>query len=212
MAGLGLTFSTGALLSMKAVTTTHDIIQRVKEGQSDAFTELFTKYRARLAVLIHFRLGSELNRIVDVDDILQETLIRAYRDIDKFEYRGSGSLMSWLTRIADHVIADLARSGGRQKRAAELVRFRSEGNPAGPDPVDYATPSRIFRENEDLTRLLEKLHLLPDDYRNVILMAKVEGLTSREIADRLGKPPEKVSLLLHRAIKRLRKLLDSPSD
>jgi RNA polymerase sigma-70 factor, ECF subfamily len=197
---------------MNAVTTTHDIVRRVKEGQSDAFTDLFAKYRAKLAVLIHFRLGPELIRFVDVDDILQDTLIRAYRDVDNFEYRGSGSFMSWLARIADHVIADLARSRGRQKRAAELVRFRSEGNPAGPDPVDYKTPSRIFRENEDLARLIEQLHLLSEDYRNVILMAKVEGLTSREIADRLGKPPEAVALLLHRAIKRFRKLLDSPSD
>ena len=204
---------------MSLVTSTYDIIQRVKDGADGgqgggdaAFADLFDKYRSRLAVLIHFRLGPDLSRFMDVDDVLQETLLRAYRDIDKFDYRGSGSFMNWAARIADHVIVDLARSQGRQKRQAEVVRFRSEGNPAGPDPVDYQTPSRIFRENEDLAHLIQTLNLLSDDYRTVILLAKVEGLTTREIAERIGKPPEAVALLLHRAIKRLRSIMELAPD
>jgi RNA polymerase sigma-70 factor (ECF subfamily) len=187
-------------------TSTHDLVQRVKAGDSQAFADLFAKYRSRLAVLIHYKMGQDLRRLVDVDDVLQETLMKAYRDIARFEYRSPGAFMSWLAPIAEHVIMDLARTQGRQKREGELVRFRSDSNPGGPEPVDSMTPSRIFRENEALAGLIEQLDHLTEDYRNVILLAKVEGLNTAEVAERLGKSREATSLLLHRAIKRFRSL------
>lgn len=197
---------------MEPMTSTHHLVQRVKDGDSEAFAGLFDKYRGRLGVLIHYKLGQDLRRLVDVDDVLQETLMKAYRDIGRFEYRSPGSFMNWLARIAEHVIADLGRFQGRQKREADIVRFRSDSNPGGPEPVDSMTPSRIFRENEALARLIQELDRLPEDYRTVILLAKVEGLTTGGIAERLGKSKEATSLLLHRAIKRFRSLHDAATE
>ena len=148
---------------MEPFTSSHGLVERVKQGDGEAFRGLFAKYRHRLAVMIHYRMGSALLRHADVDDILQETLLKAFHDIGQFDYQSPGSFFRWLARIADHVIADLARSQGRQKRAAEVVRFRSESNPNGPEPADAGTPSRIFRENESLGRLIEELNLLPED-------------------------------------------------
>jgi RNA polymerase sigma-70 factor (ECF subfamily) len=191
------------------VTSSHDLVQRVKEGDSGAFAGLLAKYQTRLAVLIHYKLGQDLRRVVDVDDVLQETLMRAYRDIGGFEYRSPGAFMKWVARIAEHVIMDLGRAQGRQKRDAELVAFRSDSNPGGAEPVDSMTPSRIFRENEALARLIEQLDQLPEDYRTVILLAKVEGLGTAGIAERMGKSREATSLLLHRAIKRFRTVCEA---
>ncbi len=191
---------------MEPVTSSHGLVERVQKGDKEAFSRLFEKYRTRLAVIIHYRLGRSLRRDADVDDVLQETLLRAYRDIERFEYKAPGSFMSWLARIADHVIVDMARAQNRQKRAGEHVRFRSESNPGGPEPADSRTPSRIFAENESLDRFVETLGRLPEDYRRVILLAKVEGLTTSEVAERLGKSNEATSLLLHRAIRRLQSL------
>jgi RNA polymerase sigma-70 factor, ECF subfamily len=198
-----------ATMSKGVVTSTHDIVRRIKDGDREAFSDLFAKYRTRLAVLIHFRLGPDLRRFVEVDDVLQETMLKAFRDLEKFDYRSSGSFMSWLTRIADHVIADFGRAQGRQKRAAEIVRFRSEGNPGGPEPVESTTPSRIFRENEELAALVARLDQLPEDYRTAIILAKIEGLTTPELAERLGKSNGAAALLLHRAIKRFRALTEA---
>jgi RNA polymerase sigma-70 factor (ECF subfamily) len=193
---------------MEPVTSSHGLVERVKQGDPEAFSQLFEKYRSRLAVLIHCKLGSNLRRDADVDDVLQETLLRAYRDISRFDYRAPGSFMSWVARIADHVLADMARSQNRQKRAGEHVPFRSESNPAGPEPADYHTPSRIFTENESLRRFVDLLERLPEDYRRVILLAKVEGLTTSEVAERLEKSNEAASLLLHRALRRLQSLYE----
>jgi RNA polymerase sigma-70 factor (ECF subfamily) len=192
---------------MDVVTSSYNLIERIKAGDQQAFAPLFDKHRRRLAVLIHYRLSLELRSLVEVDDVLQETWLRAFRDFGQFSYRSPGSFMSWLARIADHVIADAARSQGRQKRhAVELLRFRSASNPAGPEPMDSKTPSRLLAQEENLRRLLDKLDALPDDYRQAILLMKVEGLSTAEAAERLGKSKEATTLLLHRAIKRFRAL------
>jgi len=106
----------------------------------------------------------------------------------------------------------MGRSQNRLKRAGEHVRFRSESNPGGPDPAHSHTPSRIFSENESLSLFLEQLDQLPEDYRRVILLSKVEGFTTSEVAERLGKSAEATALLLHRAIKRLRTLQEGRKE
>jgi RNA polymerase sigma-70 factor (ECF subfamily) len=195
---------------MEQATSSFSLVDRVKNGDHAAFALLFEKYKRRLAVLIHYKLSPELRRFAEVDDVLQETLIEAYRDIDSFSYRKPGSLFTWLSRISDHVIADLARFHGRQKRhPADLIRFRSESNPEGPEPVDTRTPSRVLSEKEGVLALIERLNQLPEDYRQAILLSKVEGLSTEEVAARTGRSKEAVALLLHRAIKRFRSIQDS---
>jgi RNA polymerase sigma-70 factor (ECF subfamily) len=189
---------------MEQPTSTYDLIARIEQGDNSAFTPLFEKYQKRLALLIHYKLSQELRRLTEVEDALQETFLEAFRDIERFRYQKPGGFLSWLSRIADHVIADAARFHARRKRRAELVRFRSEGTPDGPEPADSATPSRLLAEKESLQALIQKLDSLPEDYRRAILLAKVEGLSNAEMAERLDRSRESTALLLHRAIKRFR--------
>jgi RNA polymerase sigma-70 factor (ECF subfamily) len=179
---------------LNLVTSTSGLVERVHKGDGDAFALLFDKYSRRLAVLIHYRLSDSLRANLEVDDVLQEVFLRAFRDIGSFQYRAPGSFMNWLSSIANHVIIDLARFQGRQQRQAVDRR----------EPVDTTTPSRVLRQKEDLAGLIEKLNILSDEYREIILLAKVEGLSTGEMAERLGKSREAVALLLHRAIKRFR--------
>jgi len=145
---------------------------------------------------------------LDADDLVQETLLRAYRDLPRFTYRSPGSFMHWLSAIADHTIADAVRYAGRARRQGNEVRFRSESNPEGPEPADSVTPSRVLAQEERLGALVKKLDALPDHYREALLLAKIEGLTTEEIASRLGKTREAVSLLVFRAVRRFRELLE----
>ena len=194
-------------MGASSYTSTFNLIERFREGDETAFSQLFTKYRPRLAVLIRYKLGAPLRERVETDDILQEVFLAASKDIGSFVYRSPGSFMSWLSMIADHVIVDEARSQARQKRhATELLRFRSASNPGGPEPVDSKTPSRILMQKESEEKLLARLDALPPDYRDAILMAKVEGLSSVEMAKRLGRSREAAAVLLHRALQRLRTL------
>ena len=194
---------------MEQVTSTHDLLARIEQGDEYAFTGLFEKYQRRLGLLIYYKLGVEMRRLADAEDVLQETFLEAFRDIKRFRYEKPGGFLSWMSRIADHVIADAARFHGRQKRRAELVRFRSVGTPDGPEPADSATPSRLLAEKESLQALIQKLASLPEDYPRAILLAKVQGLSNAEMAEQLGRSREAAALLLHRAIKRFRELRES---
>lgn len=192
---------------MEMPTTTLGLIERVKRGDTEAFGQLFRKYQRRLAVLIHYRIGPELKDHVEVEDILQETFFLASQQMSQFTYQAPGSFMAWLSRIADHVIIDAARFHGRHKRdGGERLRFRSESNPRGPEPADFNTPSQLFAQEERVGMFLKKMDELPEEHREVILLAKFEGLSTQEISERLGKSREAVAVLLHRALKRFREI------
>ena len=198
---------------MEAATSTYDLIRRIQEGDREALSQLFESYRPRLAVLIHYRLTPEQRRSIGVEDVLQETLLKAFRDFEQFAYRRPGSFLHWVSRIAEHVIIDLVRFEGRRKRqAGERAPFRSESQPQGVELVDAQTPSRILAEDEGVRRLLALLDGLPEEQREVLLLAKFEERTTEEIAERVGRSRQAVALLLHRAIKRLRRLQETRSE
>jgi RNA polymerase sigma-70 factor, ECF subfamily len=187
---------------METPTSSFGLLERIRQGDRAAFDLLFDKYRRRLAVLIYYKLDPQLRRSMEVDDVLQETLLRAFRGIDTFQYRNPGSFLHWISRIADHVLIDAARYQGRARRDA------GEQAPLRPEPLDTHTPSRILAEQEGLAALVARLDSLPDQYREVILLAKIDGLATAEIAARLGKSREATALLLHRAVARFRQILE----
>ncbi len=184
-------------------------IGHAQRGSESAFTAIFEKYHRRLALYLHYHLNLELRGKLEVDDLLQEVFFRAFRDLRRFEYQSPGSFSRWLFRIASHVILDAVRYHEREKRQTEeTVSFRSESNPFGPEPAHSWTPSRILSSDEEIKKLMGRLDSLPEEYRQVILLAKIEGLTTAETAARMGKSHENTSLLLHRALQRFRILLD----
>ncbi|MBZ5620614.1 MAG: RNA polymerase sigma factor [Acidobacteriia bacterium] len=194
---------------MEPPTSTFTLLEKAKAGDEEALSQAFEEHRRRLAVLIHFKLSPRARELSEVEDLVQETYLRAFRDLHAFTYQTPGSFLRWLSSIADHVIIDRVRYQNRDRRAAEEVPFRSPSNPAGPEPADTKTPSRLFAQQEAVERLLSRLNALPEDYRQAILMAKIEGLSTGEMAERLGKSREAVSLLVYRAVKRFRSLGES---
>ena len=194
---------------MLSPTSTFDLLEQARNGNEEALSRAFEKHRRRLAVLVHFKLSSRTRDFADAEDIVQETCLRAFRDIRNFSYQSPDSFFRWLAAIADHVIVDHVRYRNRECRAGEQVRFRSETNPLGPEPADTRTPSRLIVQREAMQRLLDRLNALNEDYRQVILMAKIERLSTSEIAERLGKSREAVALLVYRAVKRFRELTDA---
>ena len=194
---------------MESPTSTFTLLEKAQSGDREALSRAFEKYQRRLAVLVHFKLGERTRSFAEVDDIVQETLLRAFRDIEHFSYQAPGSFLRWLSVIADHAIVGRVSYHGRERRAGEEIPFRSESNPAGPEPADTKTPSRLLAQQEAVERLLARLSALPEDYRKVILMAKIEGLSTAEIAQQMGKSREAVALLVYRAVKRFRALSEA---
>jgi len=193
---------------MESPTSTFTLLEQAKAGDEAALSRAFEKYRRRLTVLVHFKLSPGARTFADVEDIVQEVCLRAFRDLDRFSYQSPGSFLRWLSSIADHAIVDRVRYRNRACRAGDEVRLRSESNPLGPEPADTKTPSRLLAQQEAVERLLARLERLPEDYREAIVMAKIEGLSTGEVAERLGKSREAVALLVYRALKRFRAICE----
>jgi RNA polymerase sigma-70 factor (ECF subfamily) len=189
-----------------AATSTFTLLEQARAGDRAALSRAFEKHQRRIAVLIYYRLAPSARRFDEVEDLVQETLLRACRDLNEFQWQSPDSFFRWLAAIAGHVVIDRARYHARERRAAEEVPFRSASNPAGPEPADTTTPSRLFARKEAMERLLDRLNALPDDYREALVMAKIEGLTTAEIAERMGRSRDAVALLVYRAVRRLRAL------
>src|ERR1017187_9359238 len=129
---------------MDPPTSTFGLLERAKAGDEAALSKAFDLHRRRLAVLVHYKLSPRARDFSEVEDVVQEVFLRAFRDLGRFQYQSPGSFFRRLSAIAGHVIVDRVRYEGRACRAGEQVRLRSESNPLGPDPAVTATPSRLF--------------------------------------------------------------------
>jgi DNA-directed RNA polymerase specialized sigma24 family protein len=107
--------------AMASPTSTFTLLEKAKAGDEPALSRAFEKVRRRLAVLIHFKLRPRSSDFSEVEDVVQETYLRAFRDLDRFSYQSPGSFLRWLSSIADHVIVDRIRYRSRARRAGDEV-------------------------------------------------------------------------------------------
>jgi RNA polymerase sigma factor (sigma-70 family) len=181
-------------VTMNREDGTRDLIRLAKGGDRSAFDELAREWRGPLESMIRSRLGPQLRQVMDVEDVLQEMYLKAYRSLKGFEPRGERSFISWLKTIAEHVILPRARKLHQEA----LLCF--DRDLASEEP----SPSRAQRQSERFDRLQEALNALSKDHREVIVLARLKGLSTTEIAKRMKRTPNAVSLLLLRALRKLK--------
>jgi RNA polymerase sigma-70 factor (ECF subfamily) len=181
-------------------TTMHDesrerqLVDQARDGDHRAFEELCRGHRERLLALIRSRLGPAARQGADPEDVLQAALVRALHSLQRFEWRGDDSFLRWLESIAIHVTLDAVRHQGRR------TVLRIDRDPTG----DVASPSKGLRRRERLDRLELSMKALSPDYRTVLRLARMDGLSIKEIAKQMGRSESAVHNLLLRATKQLR--------
>jgi RNA polymerase sigma-70 factor, ECF subfamily len=147
---------------------------------------------ASLLVVIESRLSSSLRRQTTAEDVLQESLLHAWRDRAACEWRGLHNFRSWLLSIIDNRIREAADRAGAQKRGGgkQPVRFSPAGTASAGTGSDWGpwgstTPSRIAIYREQCEAMRAALASLPDDYREVVRQRLYEQLSLEQIAKRL---------------------------
>lgn len=170
------------------------LIASAQRGDREAFDRVASKLDRRLHALVASRLAEHVVLGVDVDDVCQETLLRGFRSVSKFEWRGRDSFLRWLGGIAEHVILDLARQMARERRASLNDDVPGSG----------ISPSRAVRRDERFERLEDALAKLTPEHREIITLTRVDRLTFAEAAERMGRSPDAAKQLLYRALKQLR--------
>jgi RNA polymerase sigma-70 factor (ECF subfamily) len=174
-----------------------ELIQRAKSGDSLAFGALVERYQRRV-VGVAFAVAHNQD---DALELAQETFIRAYENLGKFEFRSSFS--TWLYRIAANIAIDFRRREGRHvvlhgdDAESELGRLPS------PRGDSFSETSR----RELSQRIKGALKELTPEHRAVILLRELEGLSYDEISEVIQCPRGTVMSRLHYARNRLREIL-----
>ena len=194
-----------------------DLIRRARQGDAEARERLFEQCRSYLGFVARSQVETWLRVKVDASDLVQQTMLEAHRDFDRFQGGSEGEWLAWLKKILAHNAADFVRSyrGTAKRRAQREVRFRDPADsisrgapePAAPD----ATPSQEFLQLDNELRVTAALAELPPDYQEVIVLRNLQRLTFNEVAQRMDRSRPAVQMLWMRAIKKLQKALEEES-
>ena len=169
--------------------TDEEIVRRVLGGETALFELIVRRYNQRL-----FRAARSILRDeAAAEDVMQETYLRAFANLDQFA--GDAKFSTWLTKIAVYGALALLRSAKSQQELPE--NMRSDENP---ERATYGSELRVAIE--------EAIDDLPSLYRRVFVMREVEGLSVADTADCLSITPESVRTRLHRARALLRTRLE----
>ncbi len=186
---------------------TQHLVALAKEGDQPALNQLCSVYGERVRRIIRFRLDTKLRPKLDSIDLVQDALILALGGLKDFTYKNEGDFLRWLSRIAENKLHDIIKKYHADKRdihkeiSFKRERRSTDGKFYGAaEPIGTTTPSVIMRKKEALDRLEKALDTLKPEYKEVIVLKRIEGLTHAEIAERLNKSPNAVPMLLFRAM------------
>jgi RNA polymerase sigma-70 factor (ECF subfamily) len=186
---------------------TQHLVALAKEGDQPAIDKLCRIYGERIRRIIRLRLDQRLRPKLDSVDVVQDALILALGGLKDFTYKNEGDFLRWLSRIAENKLNDILKKFHTDKRDIHKeISFKQEGSSTdgwfygATEPISITTPSVIMRKKETLDRLEKALDTLKPEYKEVIVLKKIEGLSHAEIAKKLNKSINAVPMLLFRAM------------
>lgn len=175
-----------------------ELVALAQAGDRDAVQTLLERYERRLLSVV---VGMVRNP-EDAREILQETFVRAFRNLENF--KGESSFYTWIYRIAMNLAIDHQRRGGKRP----LVEF-DEGIGVKEDAVGDGSanlgidPFKSVRSRELGRKIFEAIESLTPDHRAVILLREIDGLSYEEISEVLDCSLGTVMSRLHYARKKL---------
>lgn len=186
---------------------TQQLLTLAKDGDVSALNRLCKAYAERVRWMIRLRMNNELRSKLESMDVVQDVLINALQGLGDFTYENEGDFIRWLSKIAENSLRDnLDKLHAGKRDIRKEVRLADSGSTTSrgfheiPSPVDNTTPSMIMSKGEDLIKLEKAIDMLKPEYREVIVLTKIEGLSYSQIGDRLDKSDDAVRMLLSRAM------------
>ena len=173
------------------------IVRRVLEGDVNAFEDLVTEHEKGVYAIAQRMTGNA----EDAADMTQETFIKAYNSLSSF--RGDSKFSVWLYRIATNVCLDFLRSRSR-KPTVSLSVEDDDGEETQMDIADESqSPEQLLERGLTRDAVRRGLKSLSPEYRQILLLREIQGLSYEEIAEALTLEVGTVKSRIFRARKRL---------
>lgn len=188
------------------------LVERVQHGDKHAFDLLVIKYQRKLARL----LSQFIRDAAEVEDIAQETFIKAYRALPSF--RGESAFYTWLYRIGINTAKNFLVSQGRKvpTTVSEFDNEDAENFEEAGKLREVSTPESELMSKQIAQTVNQSLESLPEELRTAIVLREIEGLSYEEIASIMDCPIGTVRSRIFRAreaiAEKLRPLLGTGKD
>lgn len=187
------------------------LVERVQRGDQRAFALLVEKYQRKLGRL----LGRMIRDPAEVEDVVQESFIKAYRALPNF--RGDSAFYTWLYRIGINTAKNhLVAMGRRPNLTGDIEVEDAENFEDGDELRTVDTPESELMTKEIAKTVSDAMEALPEELKSAISLREIEGLSYEEIASLMNCPIGTVRSRIFRAresiSEKLRPLLDTPQD
>jgi len=169
------------------------LITKAVDGDADAFGRLYDMHVDRVYRHIYYRVGN----VADAEDLTQRVFLKAWQAIRRYK-KTSSPFLAWLMTISHNLVVDFYRS----KKESVYLDFEL------PADETYSSPECSAEAHFEQQQLRRAILELPGDQQQVILMRFIGGFSYPEIASSLGKSEGAIRVILHRALVRLRKILE----
>ncbi len=197
-----------------------ELIQKTRQGDAESRERLFALCRSYLGFVARSQVESWLRVKVDASDLVQETMLEAHRDFERFQGGSEKEFLAWVRKILSHNAADFVRRyrGTAKRQARREVGFRDPADSVArgaPEPAAAdRTPSQEFLQIDNELRVTAAMAELPADYQEVIVLRNLQRLSFNEVAERMQRSRPAVQMLWMRAIKKLQSALgdDEPFE
>jgi RNA polymerase sigma-70 factor (ECF subfamily) len=175
-------------------------VSRARTGDAEAFRQLVERH-SRPIFRVAYRMTGNQH---DADDVVQETFLRAYRQLDSFEERANFS--TWVHRIAINCSLDFMRVRGRHGK--HLVPVNDDEHPQRELASEAPQPDRLVLSAELQQHVSQALERLSGNERTAFVLRHFEGMPVEEIGRTLGIQVSAAKHTIFRAVKKLREALE----
>ncbi|MFC1847044.1 RNA polymerase sigma factor [Chloroflexota bacterium] len=169
------------------------LIDGAVKGNADDFGQLYDLCIERVYRHVYYRVGNTK----DAEDLTQQVFINAWKAISRYKKTAS-PFIAWLMRISHNLVIDYYR------KKKDTIYFDYEWEIKD----SYSNPERKTEEHFEQRQLRKVILRLPYKQQQVILMSFIEGFTYAEIAAALSKKEGTIRVILHRALKKMRQILE----
>lgn len=197
------------------------LLDEARRGDTEPLGQLLELYRNYLSILASTQLGRRLRRRMNPSDLVQETMLAAHRDFASFRGSNERDLLAWLRRVLINCLhhAFETHVGAKMRDVRCEISLEQVSVAMDRSAVNFAqnladpgpSPSFPLRQRERAVILANQLSKLRPQYREVIVLRNLRGLSFEEVAEHMDRKPGTVRMLWLRAIDKFKQVYE-PSD
>lgn len=193
------------------------LLREASSGSPVAVDELLESYLPGLRAFVRLRLGRRLGAKESHSDLVQSTCREVIEKLDRYQYGGEQGFKRWLYATALRKIGQRLEYYRAAKRDVALERPLEPGDSAAGEALlgvyaSFCTPSRQAVVHEEIDRIEQAIAELPEDYREVIVQARLLGMSHAEIGAHMKRSEGAARALLFRALAHLAEIMHRGGD